>query len=309
MQRRQLLEHERIVGALVGRLLEREARLLAVAELLAVEPAHPIQRERSLRRIDGEVGLAPQHPDQVAPAVLRVAEPLERVQRARHLRVEPQRRLVELDRGVDALIAVLEQPRPLDDERGAVARVLRDRVGLHLERALEARPVLAREVALLECLEDGGVSAVQLGGGRVRLAGLVRGVQVVLEHAALGEEQRRLAPRVRRHAGLGVEERQRLAVAAHRQRGAARPAGWAGGRRGARERRDTAFAPRRRRAAGPRRAERARSSSALDEPGRRTRRAVSSTPRRGPARARSGSSDHPRARRRGSAPRCPARRG
>ena len=224
VEARELLEHERLVRRLVGGALERGDRLVAVAEPLRVEAPDPVERHRAHAAIGGLLRLALQHRDQIAPAALRVMQALERLERARDLRIEAQRGLVELDGRVGHLAARLEHAGALHDERGPVPGIARDRVRDLLVGLGELGPAPRVRVALLERLEDGGIAAIELARDRVLAPRLALLPEHVLEEPAFRVQQRGLGVRVARDARLGVEERQRHLVVLARDHHAARAA-------------------------------------------------------------------------------------
>ena len=186
---RELLEHEQIVRHLGRRTLERRHGLVAVSESLRVQAADAVERHRAHGLVLGLLRLTREHADEVAPPFLGVIEALQRRERAGRERIELERGLVQLDRGVRLTQALLDEASALHDERGAMPRVSGDRVGRALVRPRERCPRLARELALLERLQKRRIASVELERGRVGVAGLRSHSHHVLEQAPLGMEQ------------------------------------------------------------------------------------------------------------------------
>ena len=207
---REIFEHEGIRGDGIDRLDQRGDRIRPVAEPQVLDLRDLVQHERAARVVVGLPRLTLERHREIAPRLIVAVDPLERVERAERVGIEPQRPLVELGGGRPrGVVGVLDQLRALDQQGGAIAAVLGHRVGGSLEGLDQRGGSFVAAIALLERLEHRRVRTIEIERPRIQLARSRDVLEAVLDQPALRVQQHRLAPRRRRQALLRIEQRQR----------------------------------------------------------------------------------------------------
>jgi hypothetical protein len=207
---RELAQDTGIGRSVLGGALERDRALFERTQLIEPEPADAVVTRRAHAGVAGELGLALEHRDQVAKALLVMVQTLQRMDRRRGSRLGLERAIVELDGRAGVAAVGLDQPRARRDRRRAVTAVAVNRVGLALERAVQRFPGALHAGRTRDAADARGIVFGKLTRRLERQQRFARAAEHVFEQTSLLVLQLRAALGAVGQADLGLVERQCL---------------------------------------------------------------------------------------------------